>query len=318
MEALAHRSVYEFQKPFLMKMTEKDLRARVSDLNTKLSNALHKLPEFLDFNSDVNLALDVVSPDVHRMILAITYHHTRMIIHRPYLLKPRTYEDVNASPLLSFQLSAAYYCTTSAQAIITLLPDDLELTGAPLFHVWWGYLNPICRAAAVLLMEVLFQSDGNVSRCKQLLHMYQKAMKFLQSMSKTSEAALSAWETFDRTFNKTFLKVIKELDRHTSVDSAIQLSCSLDAAPVFTGFPEVSDRNSRSSSFENYCMQARQAFLPTASEPPSADALGLQFLENQYYSPQNDLWQHYMFPSMEEMNSFSFGTVHQPPVDSFL
>ena len=313
MEAIAHRAIYEFQKLFLVKMTDKDLRTRVSTLNNNLSKALYKLPQSLDFTSDANLAQDAVCPDVHRIILALTYHHTRMIIHRPYLLKPRTKEDTGTSSLLSFELSAAYYCTSSAQAIVTLLPDDLEMAGTVLFHVWWGYMNPICRAAAVLLMEVLFHSHGDVSRCRQLLHMYQKAMKFLQCLSKSSEAALSAWETFDRTFNDIFLKVLlKEVERHAILMPTVETPCSLNGSAAYMGLEEKDREDSRSSSFETFCMQARQVFLPPTTDPLSTDMLDLQFSDSQYYSSQNGIWQQYMFPSMEEINSFSPSSVRLP------
>lgn len=315
MEIIAHRSIYEFQKPFLVKSTETDLRTRVSNFNTMLSSTLYKLPKSLDFTSDVNLAHDAVSPDVHRIILAMTYHHTRMIVHRPYLLKNRVQEN---SSFPSFESSAAYYCTSSAQAIVTLLPNDLESTSAAMFYVWWGYLNPICRAAAVLLMEVLFQSQGNISRCKQLLHKYQKVMGFLQCMSKTSEAALSAWETFDQTFSETFMKLLKEVEKHPSSTPIVEASCFVGAASAYTTLKEISKRETRSSSFERFCTQARQVFLPTTYNPLATDLSGFQFSSNEYSYQQTGMWQQYIFPSLEEMNSFAAKTAQELSDTDFL
>jgi hypothetical protein len=132
-----------------------------------------------------------------RLSLGFFYYGTRIMINRPCLCRRDRKKHLESRKLNDFNRTAAALCIESAQAMLSLIPDEPNAVGLNKVGPWWCVLHFLMQATIVLMLELAFGADHMPDEAESILAAAKKAVRWFHRMSKESLAARRAWHLCD-------------------------------------------------------------------------------------------------------------------------
>ncbi|KAL8806377.1 MAG: hypothetical protein Q9182_001407 [Xanthomendoza sp. 2 TL-2023] len=141
-------------------------------------------------------------PQTARVALGMLFHSTRIIINRPCLCRLDYRIDHQSNTSDSINVASANRCIASARATLALIPDEPDMALIYQGPLWWMGLHHLKRAAAVLLLGMIFLYEHPSATAADVLSDSKKAVNWLYAMGKFSSPARSAWVTLSRLLHR--------------------------------------------------------------------------------------------------------------------
>lgn len=151
-------------------MCQVDYQEHVSRFEVRLSAWRSQLPEDLRFDKQSATEADEATEREKRLDLAVRYHNTRMIIHRPFLCQSEV-TPLNDSQQPGYSPAAsARACIESACAVSAIItgedPKTMMKCGP-----WWSLVHFLSTAASVIVLELVFRSKHVPEKHQQLFEL---------------------------------------------------------------------------------------------------------------------------------------------------
>lgn len=159
-----------------------------------------------------------------RNMLAIKFHHIRILIHRPYLCYPHLDRQKDQAILPEQHAVIRDYgtiCIAEAQAIAHLMHNVTDTTEIVLNYPWWQMVSCLVAAASVLVLAENFakyeeHSEGNdLGGAPGLSEDVDTCVHVLHALSGRSNGAKLAC---------TMIRSLRARSAHTSVDTSVDSS----------------------------------------------------------------------------------------------
>ncbi|KAF8423342.1 hypothetical protein EV426DRAFT_534462, partial [Tirmania nivea] len=148
-------------------MSQAEYQEHVARFESRLTMWKSQLPEELKFESLPTRDANNFTEYDKRLDLAVRYHNTRMIIHRPFLcINESAFQSESQQPGY-FPLGSARACIESARELIILVTkvdSQTMMTSGP----WWSLVHFLSTAASVIVLELAFHSK-HIPEAHQLL-----------------------------------------------------------------------------------------------------------------------------------------------------
>ena len=126
-----------------------------------------------------------------RLRLGFAYYSSRIILYRPCLSDPSN--DPRSERLQRESHTIAAQCVESAQAMLFLIPQDMnrfELYG---IVPWFAFIHYLMQSFTVLAIELAFRCHHCPSKASSILSDARKAVSILETLSETSPVAQRAF-----------------------------------------------------------------------------------------------------------------------------
>lgn len=188
-------------------------------------------------------------------MLAIKFHHIRILIHRPYLCYPHLDRQKDQAIQPEQHAVIREYgntCVAEAQAIAHLMHDVTDTTEIVLNYPWWQMVSCLVAAASVLVLAENFakyepSGDQDLNFAAGLSEDVDTCVHVLHALSSHSNGAKLAC---------TMIRSLRARSAHISVGTSID-----DSSTVLAGAdPEVSEnggsKNHDSQKVYSYCNDA--------------------------------------------------------------
>jgi len=159
-------------------------------------------------------------------MLAIKFHHIRILIHRPYLCYPHLdrQKDQTILPDQHAQIREhGNTCVMEAQAIAHLMHNVTDTTEIVLNYPWWQMVSCLVAAASVLVLAENFAKhepsrDRDLSPGPGLSEDVETCVHVLHALSGNSNGAKLAC---------TMIKGLRARSAHLPVDTAVNSSSAM-------------------------------------------------------------------------------------------
>lgn len=159
-------------------------------------------------------------------MLAIKFHHIRILIHRPYLCYPHLDRQKDQTILPDQHAQIRHYgdtCVMEAQAIAHLMYNVTDTTEIVLNCPWWQMVSCLVAAASVLVLAENFAKhepsrDLNPSPGPELSEDVETCVHVLHALSGNSNGAKLAC---------TMIRSLRARSAHIPVDTAVGSSSGI-------------------------------------------------------------------------------------------
>ena len=134
--------------------------------------------------------------------LALNYYSTQIILNRPCLNRP-AFEKESGTRLARSRFSnvSALACLRASLAVMTLLPEQPNLTWCYEALQWWDLLHILTQATVILLLEISIgpaptrpgEAAVRAESTEVVLNGVKRGLSWLHCLGRTSEAARRAF-----------------------------------------------------------------------------------------------------------------------------
>lgn len=147
-----------------------------------------------------------------RMCLAFSYYSSMMIMNRPFLCKMERKIPNESERGRGIDQANAVSCISAARSVIDLLPDQPNPVGMYEETPWWNMVHHLMQAVTILMLELSLGATHWRKSGKELVHMAEKAVRWLQAMSSDDTAASRAWRLSSELLQKVAPRVGGRID----------------------------------------------------------------------------------------------------------
>jgi hypothetical protein len=215
------------------------IKSRIELYSKKMDQWVASLHASLDFEDNHGDLLSG-SWSRHQVSLALNYYSARIVLNRPCLSRPGIDKKSGIRlPESQFDNDTASTCLRASLALIAVLPDQPDATWAYNVSPWWNLLSFLMQATIVVLIHLsigpspvrkgkgIDVETGNLvtgiaESTKVVLATAEKALRWLQSLGRTDEAAVRAFKLCNSCFCR--IASSKGLDLSDRPFSSIQSS----------------------------------------------------------------------------------------------
>ncbi|KAF1925796.1 uncharacterized protein M421DRAFT_231773 [Didymella exigua CBS 183.55] len=127
------------------------------------------------------------------LLLLMHYWSTKILITRPCLCRTERRIQNESDTSAAFNVQMANICVTSAREMMALFPDEPDLDFVYMKAPWWNVIHIIMQCAAVLLLEVGYQSRQTKDNNASITADIQKLINWLQVMQQNDPVAERAY-----------------------------------------------------------------------------------------------------------------------------
>ena len=161
---------------------------KIADLYARLEAWRTEMPPVFDFTKqhrDQEFSR-------HRLSLAFFYYSTLIIITRPCLCRIDRKIPDQSDKAKVFNRETATRCVRAARDMLALIPEEPDPIGLFTSAPWWCLVHYLMQGGTILMLELSFRADHMPKEADDVFDSANKALEWLQSMSKYDEAARRA------------------------------------------------------------------------------------------------------------------------------
>ncbi|ETN46047.1 uncharacterized protein HMPREF1541_00230 [Cyphellophora europaea CBS 101466] len=167
-----------------------DVQSTVKKMERELEQWQEHLHQDLQMESLGQTQIDPRSS----LELEMYFCSIRMILYRPFMCEIRI--DQESAGSAEFNRLSARAGVTAAIRMLDVMPDDPIAADVAQVLPWWVLLQYVCRAAAMLLLEMCLNIQHMQNETKEVMAATRKALNYLWILAPESKSAYRAWNIF--------------------------------------------------------------------------------------------------------------------------
>jgi hypothetical protein len=157
--------------------TPEELQQNIHQVARRLDQWVMLLPAALNYHEPRGISSQHSNRE--RMLLGFQLCSARILLGRPFLMKPELSWTDNNEP--SFAVHMANSCIESAKTIVNFLPDEPQLDYLYNKGPWWCIVHHMMQAISILLLG-LTHPTATSHDSMSLIQYTKKVLRWLQSM----------------------------------------------------------------------------------------------------------------------------------------
>ncbi|KAH6644375.1 fungal-specific transcription factor domain-containing protein [Boeremia exigua] len=168
------------------------------EIQTRIKNLLQDLEDWSRLALNGSHAPGSEQLEREYMLLQMHYWSTKILITRPCLCRTerRIKNQSDASAIFNSEMAKA--CVASARALTALFPDRPDPKFVYMKAPWWNIVHIMMQCAAVLLLEVGYQSRHTKDDNTEITSDIQKLIVWLHAMGQNDPCADRAYTVLQR------------------------------------------------------------------------------------------------------------------------
>lgn len=208
LKSLDHDILTQLYRPSIVTQSWATLQAKMLRLQERLDRWRSGLPTAFDFTRNQTDQSYIRQ----RMYLGFMYYSSVIITKRPCLCQIEEKIPNESRKAKDIDRASAVECVFAAQALVGLLPDEIDLAKMYQVSPWWSMVHYLMQAVTALMLEISLNAVHCPDSTNALFSAAQKAIAWLQSMSADDLAAARAWRLSSEALARVAPRIGRRID----------------------------------------------------------------------------------------------------------